>query len=431
MVETLSVFLNREPLGFITLEGKNDRYGLDYAPSWLEGQGYAISPHLRPGECLSEKVKRFLSNLLPEGKWLEELSLENQISKSNVFGLIALIGAETTGALTFQYDGADQEPRPTEFREVDARELTERIAQRQKISIANWDGKPRLSVTGVQDKLPIMIRPDGAMGFGEGNLASTHILKFGRRPDMHMMINEFICMKLAESVKLPVAKVSLRRFGEPVLVVERFDRRWIEGKVDRLHLIDGCQILDLPPTYKYERPFGKSGEGARIRTGASLPKLFAASRICRIPAMAIRDLLNWTLFQMLIGNSDAHGKNISFFVGKTGIDVAPSYDLLNIDIYGDEFERDLAMAVGDEFVAEKVMPYDLAEFCDTSNLPPRQVATSLKNLCTAAIGRVGSLPLSDVLPGEEMDFARKLLEKIKGNAERLLEVSEELPHIRL
>lgn len=431
MVEPLSVFLNREPLGFVTLEGKDDRYGLDYAPTWLKGQGYAISPHLKPGECQSEKVKRFLSNLLPEGKWLEELSLDNQISKSNVFGLVALIGAETTGALTFQYDGADQGPRPTAFREVDAVELTERIAQRQMISIANWDGKPRLSVTGVQDKLPIMIRPDGAMGFGEGDLASTHILKFGRRPDMHMIINEFICMKLAESVKLPVAKVSLRRFGEPVLVVERFDRRWLGGKVDRLHLIDGCQMLDLPPTYKYERPFGKSGEGARIRTGVSLPKLFATSRICRIPALAIRDLLNWTLFQMLIGNSDAHGKNISFFVGKAGIDVAPSYDLLNIDIYGDEFDRDLAMAVGDEFVAEKVMPYDLAEFCDASNLPPRQVATSLKNLCTAAIDREGSLPLGDVLPGEEMDFARKLLEKIKGNAERLMEISEELPHVRL
>jgi serine/threonine-protein kinase HipA len=40
-----------------------------------------------------------------------------------------------------------------------------------------------------------------------------------------MMINEFICMKLAELVKLPVAKVSLQRFGEPVLVVKRFDRR--------------------------------------------------------------------------------------------------------------------------------------------------------------------------------------------------------------
>lgn len=431
MAEILSVFLNREPLGLVNLEGKGDHYGLAYAQSWLESQGYAISPHLKPGECESEKVKRFLSNLLPEGKWLEELSIDNRISKSNIFGLIALIGAETTGALTFQYDGADQEPQPTEFREVSAEELTERIAQRQRISIANWDGKPRLSVTGVQDKLPIMIRPDGAMGFGEGDLASTHILKFGRRPDMHMMINEFICMKLAELVKLPVAKVSLQRFGEPVLVVERFDRRWLGDKVDRLHLIDGCQMLDLPPTYKYERPFGTSGEGARIRTGVSLPKLFAASRNCRIPAMAIRDLLNWTLFQILIGNSDAHGKNISFFVGKAGIDVAPSYDLLNIGIYGDEFERDLAMAVGDEFVAEKVMPYDLAEFCDASNMPLRQVATSLKNLCTATIGRMGSLPLGDVRLGEEMDFARDLIEKVKGNAERLLAIAGELPHVRL
>ncbi len=431
MAETLSVFLNREPLGWVTLEDKGDRYGLEYAPSWLESQGYAISPHLKPGACESEKVKRFLSNLLPEGKWLEELSVDNQISKSNVFGLIALIGAETTGALSFQYDGVDQPPRPTEFRAVGKEELTERIAQRQRISIAKWDGKPRLSVTGVQEKLPIMIRPDGTMGFGEGDLASTHILKFGRRSDMHMMINEFICMKLAEAVKLPVARVTLQRFGEPVLVVERFDRRWLGDKVDRLHLIDGCQMLDLPPIYKYERPFGKSGEGARIRTGVSLPKLFAASRNCRIPAMAIRDLLNWTLFQLLIGNSDAHGKNISFFVGKAGIDVAPSYDLLNIDIYGDEFERDLSMAVGDEFVSRQVMPYDLAEFCEASNLPPRQVATSLKNLCTAAIDRTGSLPLGDVRPGEEMEFTQDLIEKIKGNAERLLAIAGELPHVRL
>ncbi len=431
MAETLSVFLNREPLGWLTLVGEDDRYGLEYVGSWLEGRGYAISPHLQPGECASEVVKRFLSNLLPEGKWLEELSVDHQISKSNIFGLIALIGGETTGALTFQYDGTDQEPRPTAFREVGAGELTDRIAQRQRISIATWDGKPRLSVTGVQDKLPIMIRPDGAMGFGEGNLASTHILKFGRRPDMHMVINEFICMKLAELVKLPVAKVSLQRFGEPVLVVERFDRRRLEDKVDRLHLIDGCQMLDLPPTYKYERPFGTSGEGARIRTGVSLPKLFAASRNCRIPAMALRDLLNWTLFQLLIGNSDAHGKNISFFVGKAGIDVAPSYDLLNIDIYGDEFERDLALAIGDEFVAEKVMPYDLAEFSEATKLPLRQVATCLKNLCTATLGRMGSLPLGDVRTGDEMDFAQDLIEKLKGNAERLLAMAIELPHVRL
>lgn len=431
MAEALSVFLNRAPLGTLTLEGQNDRYGLEYAQSWLEGQGYPISPHLKPGECGSEQIKRFLSNLLPEGKWLEELSVDNQVSKSNIFGLVSLIGAETTGALSFQLVGADQKPRPTQFREVSLKELTERIAQRQQISIAKWDGKPRLSVAGVQDKLPIMIRPDGVMGFGEGELASTHILKFGRRPDMHMMINEFLCMKLAELVKLPVAKVSLQHFGEPVLVVERFDRRWLGNKVDRLHLIDGCQMLDLPPTYKYERPFGSSGEGARIRSGASLPKLFAASQSCRIPALAIRDLLNWALFQLLIGNSDAHGKNISFFVGKGGIDLAPGYDFLNIDLYAEEFERDLAMAVGGEFGAEKITPYDLAELCDASQLPLRQVGISLKNLCTTALSRLESLPLSQVRTGEEMDFAQNLIAKIRGNAERLLAIAKELPLIKI
>lgn len=431
MPEALSVFLNRTPLGTITLEGKEDRYALEYAQSWLDGAGFPISPHLKPGDCESERVKRFLSNLLPEGKWLEELSVGNQISRSNIFGLVALIGAETTGALTFKYADAAQKPWPTQFREVSAEELTERIAHRQQVSIAQWDGKPRLCVAGVQDKLPIMIRPNGVMGFGEGELASTHILKFGRRPDMHMIINEFICMKLAQLIKLPVAKVSLVRFGEPVLAVERFDRRWNGRKVERLHLIDGCQILDLPPTYKYERPFCKSGEGAKIRTGASLPKLFEACRLCRVPARAIRDLLNWALFQLLIGNSDAHAKNISYFIDKTGIDVAPGYDLLNNDIYGDEFERDLAMAIGDEFRAEKVMPYDLALFCETCSLPQRQVAISLKNLCKAVLGNLDRLPIQEVQGEDEMYFAHDLIRRIKSRAERFLEIAKELPQVKL
>lgn len=431
MAETLSVFLNREPLGVITFEGKDDRYGLEYAPTWLEGPGYPISPHLKLDACGSEQIKRFLSNLLPEGRWLEELSVGHQISRGNIFGLVALIGAETTGALTFQFEGAGQEPRPTAFRKVGAEELKERIAQRQRVSIATWDGKPRISVAGVQDKLPILILSDGAMGFGEGTLASTHLLKFGRRPNMHMMVNEFLCMKLAELIGLPAAKVALWRLGEPVLVVERFDRRCHGDKVERLHLIDGCQLLDLPPTWKYERPFGKSGEGARIRTGASLPKLFSATRNCRIPAVAIRDLLNWTLFQLLIGNSDAHGKNISFFVTKVGIDVAPAYDLLNIDIYGAEFDRDLAMAIGDEFIADKVTPFDLAEFCAACSLRQRQVATSLKNLCTAALDNLPHLPLGEIIPGAEMDFAQSLIGKIQGNAQRLLAIARELPQIKL
>ena len=94
-----------------------------------------------------------------------------------------------------------------------------------------------------------------------------------------MVINEYVCMQLARIPKLPVADVSLVRFGESVLVVRRFDREISGDPVIRRHLIDGCQMLDLPPTYKYERPFGKSGEAAAIRSGANLPDLFASCRL--------------------------------------------------------------------------------------------------------------------------------------------------------
>lgn len=431
MTEQLDVFIDRERLGSITLKGREDNYKLTYDPQWLDAKGFAISPHLKPGECASEPLKRFLANLLPEGKWLEELSVAQQISKNNIFGLIATIGVETTGALTFRHHGESDAAIPTSFRPVRPEELQDRLARRQQVSIASWDGKPRLSVAGVQDKLPVLIKPGGEMGFGEGDLASTHILKFGTKPEMHLVVNEFICMELARLVKLPVAPVSLARYGEPVLIVERFDRRWSAGRVDRLHLIDGCQLLDLPPTYKYERPFGKSGEGARIRTGASLPSLFAACGLCRIPALTIRNLLNWVIFQLLIGNCDAHGKNISFYVGRGGIDLAPAYDLVNVEIYGDQYDRDLAMAVGATFAFNEIQAYQLAAMCAECGLPQRQVATLLQGLCTSLLKVVDKFAPSRQLLGDEPEFARRLLETIKANCRRFLEVAKELPGVRL
>lgn len=431
MTEELAVFLNRKHLGIISLAGLEDTYGLVYDPTWLMDGGYAISPNLKPQRCRSESIKRFLSNLLPEGKWLDELSLGQQISKNNIFGLIAALGAETTGALTFRPQSGAAVPAATSFRLITPEELQDRLAQRQQISIASWDGKPRLSVAGVQDKLPVLIRGDGQMGFGEGDLASTHILKFGTRPEMHLVINEFICMKLARMVRLPVASVALARYGEPVLVIERFDRHWSADRVERLHLIDGCQLLDLPPSYKYERPFGKAGEGAKIRIGASLPALFKACRQCRIPVLAMRDLLNWTLFQLLIGNNDAHGKNISFFIGRNGIDVAPAYDLVNVEIYGDEYDRDLAMAIGDAFVVDEIHAYQLAEMCDECGLPRRQVANALKSLCSSLAKAVDTFNHEQQLIDNELDFAGKLLASITDSCERFRGISEELPRIEL
>lgn len=432
MADRLRIRLNRKHAGEIILDGMDDRYALEYASSWLSEGGYPLSPHLNPYQCSSESVRRYLANLLPEGRWLDELSLNTQISRSNIFGLIAAIGSETAGALEFSLAESAAQGMPTSFRPVSRDELTARIVGRQNVSIMMWDGKPRLSLAGVQDKLPLLIRADGQMGFGEGELASTHILKFGTSRAMHLVVNEYICMQLAKRMKLPVADVAFSRFGgEAVLVVRRFDRELKGESVIRRHLIDGCQMLDLPPTYKYERPFGKGGDAAVIRSGANLPDLFATSRFCRVPAAALRDLLNWTLFQLLIGNSDAHGKNISFFVGSGGIEVAPAYDLVCLDMYAAEYDRDYAMAVGDAFDADEITPWQLAEMCERCGLQKRIVAKTLTLLAEKLSDSIGNIELSVLQPGEETDFAHALLDNLKQNAQRYITLASKLSKVVL
>ena len=425
----LHVFLNNQRLGEIALLGEQGEMELTYDPQWLANGGFSVSPHLQstvPPD--STGLRNFLSNLLPEGNWLEDLSKRTGCSKWDIFGLLAANGAETTGALSFSVDEGGIPPA-TSFREIPEEELAERIAARKNVSIAVWDEKQRLSVAGVQDKLPVLIRPDGVMGFGEGELASTHILKFGKDPDMHLVVNEFLCMRLARAVGLPVAEVSLERFGEPVLSVRRFDRWWWEDKVERLHLIDGCQLLNLPPTYKYERPFGKSGHVANLRAGASLPTLFTACRdYCGVPAAAVKRLLDWILFQLVIGNSDAHGKNISFFVGKEGISPAPAYDLVCLDLY--EYDRDLAMAIGDCFDLDEVASFALAEMCEECALPRRLTARLLGELCGKTLRALQALDLSELTPGE-VEFAGRLRASIAARAERLRKFAVDLPKVKL
>lgn len=431
MTEKLITFMTGKRLGEITFDGISDRYGLQYASSWTADGGFYVSPHLTFNQSPDDAVKRFIANLLPEGKWLEELSISAQISKANIFGLIATIGSETTGALTFRSAGTE-ENLATTFRPIAPIELRERIQARNEKSITLWDGKQRLSTAGVQDKLPVIIMPDGTMGLGEGDLASTHILKFDTKQNLQLVVNEYVCMTLARLVGLSVADVSMERIGDLVLVVKRFDREWAgERFVNRRHIIDGCQMLDLPPTYKYERPFGKSGNAGGLRTGASLRLLFNACGSCRVPALAIKETMNWALFQLLIGNSDAHGKNISYFVGPGGIELAPAYDLVCLDVYGDQYERDLAMAIGDTFNPEEVQAWQIAEMCEECKIPQRQTGLTLTSLCERTLKSLERIKLPDILTQEESGFGTHLINIIAERTHEYKEYARLLPGIKL
>jgi len=404
-MHSLDVYLNTRVIATLTIEGKEDIYTFTYSEEWAK-HGYKISPHLPlNGTISSGSIKRFLDNLLPEGKGLDDLTSFTHISKDNIFGLIQAIGFETSGALHFGH----QRDNRSHFRPITDKELTQRIDEIENRSIIIWDKKPRLSLAGVQEKLPVLLK-DGVVGLADGNLSSTHILKFQTKKNAYIVINEYFCMSLAEKAGLNVASVSLHKYAQhPVLMVERFDRIvHDDNTIERLHIIDGCQMLDLPSSYKYERNFGGGRDVSEVREGASFSKLFTVANLCEIPATAKLQLLDWAIYTLMIGNADAHGKNISFFIKDSGISVAPYYDMLSILMH-DGVDHELAMAYGDEFDANKILGYPLREFAEQTGLKPKLVSSRIKMLCSKVLEALDA-PTIDLtlLNKEEQKFIGRI-----------------------
>ncbi|OOE87304.1 HipA domain-containing protein [Salinivibrio sharmensis] len=334
-LQQLDVFIGTNTkIGRLILPvGTETEFSFIYEDEWKHA-GFPISPHIPFDDRASPRsIENYLRNLLPEGEAFEEMIQNTTISKSNTFGLIRKLGAETSGALSFRVP--ESEPQETSFRPVPDDELIERL-ERNLAPLVYWDGKVRLSVAGVQNKLNLLKRGD-EWGFGEGKLSSNYILKFesGRAPCI--AVNEFFCMTLAKLAGLDVANVELTRIGNTrTLIIERFDRAYIEARdvVQRKHVIDGCQATDLPPGYKYERQNGDEGDGVYMRDGVSFPRLLCVKTIDTV--ITNLKLTQWMLFNLVTLNYDAHGKNISFFVTPKGLELTPFYDLVNIEAIAQE-----------------------------------------------------------------------------------------------
>ena len=388
----LTVQANGVCIGWLSLDDISGLYAFDYSVDWLaQEQRFPLSPVLPlvnqtlPAEQHSANVRQFFQNLLPEGQALDDAAQANMVSKSNLMGLLVALGGETAGALEISMIEASSIPTPTPSKRLlTPQELSLRIRSRPDQAFSVWDGKVRLSIAGYQDKIAVL--EDNDLWFlvdGKG-LASTHLIK----PDpirsglQHMTSNEFACMRLAQAVGIATADVRLEHTPEPILLIRRFDRRIGDGNIERLHCIDGCQALGLGVSMKYERPYGDGRDVQHIRDGASLPKLFALlDRASSQPAVDRLALLRWTIFQILIGNTDAHGKNLSFFIDSGGIRLAPSYDLLCCLMYaGGQISDTLSMAIGDNFDARTLTPYDWAVMGAECGLNARLVGRELKQL---------------------------------------------------
>ena len=398
----LNIFYDKDEVGILKYEPINDVFSFEYSHDW-KIKGFELSPYMKFDSIISNNViKNFIENLLPEGKGREILTNMYHISKNNLFALIQLIGKDTTGALTFNLE---HNTFITSFREITISELSHRIKDRKDVPIAVWDGNVRLSVAGVQDKLPITIL-DEKFGFGEGELASTHILKFESNND-NLVLNEYLSLTLASIAGLKTPYIKIVNFeDEIVLQVERFDRELIsKDKVIRKHIIDGCQALNLNVMHKYERAFGK--ELKDYKEGASFQKIFTLIEKCSSPIIAKKDIITWIIVNLCLGNSDAHGKNISFFIEKNKMELTPFYDIVNIEIYENKYDTDFAMAIDTAFNQKELGSYQIIEFCKDLKINLKGFIKEFKRISHSINKALDNDILIDVVNPKNKDFYEK------------------------
>jgi len=298
----------------------NGVWSFRYADDWV---AFDLCPNLprEQGTILDNSSQRpvqwYFDNLLPEEGQRQLLAADARLEASDAFALLAYYGAESAGSLTLLPPG---EALPTgELRALTDEALARRIAAMPRLPLTH-EAHKRMSLAGAQHKLAVVLK-DGQLYEPVGAAPSTHILK----PDhpepafAHSVINEWFCMRLAGRVGLAVPGVSRHYVPQPVYLIERFDRQVQDETWQRLHSIDACQMLGLDRHFKYQ--------------AGSIERLVQLLGLTTAPAVARTRLFNWLLFNVLIGNTDAHLKNISFLVGSRGHQLSPFYDLLSTAVY--------------------------------------------------------------------------------------------------
>ena len=191
-----------------------------------------------------------------------------------------------------------------------------------------------------------------------------------------------------------------------VVKVKLFILKFISNnKILRKHIIDGCQALNLNVMHKYERAFGK--ELKDYKEGVSFKKIFTLIEKCSSPIIAKKNIITWIIVNLCLGNSDAHGKNISFFIEKNKMELTPFYDIVNIEIYENKYDTDFAMGIDTAFNQKELGSFQIIEFCKDLKINLKGFIKEFKRVSHLINKTLDDDILIDVVNPKNKDFYEK------------------------
>lgn len=373
MTRQLTVWLFGTQIG--TLNQIDGRLNFSYESDWLHtSHAMPLSQSLPlQTEAFDDRATRpFFAGLLPEGDQRTLIAQALHVSRKNDFALLDGIGGECAGAVTLLKLG-EMPPTPENqdlVRWLGEEELLRLLDDMPKRPMLAGEEGLRLSLAGAQDKLPVVADGD-RIGLPFCNSPSSHILKPAIAGVEGSVFNEGFCLALANALKLDTVKAEIRRISDRhYLLVERYDRQVTpDGRMTRLHQEDFCQALAVAPEYKYQN------EG-----GPDLAQAFALLRRATRPsAPQILKLLDFTIFNAMVGNHDAHAKNFSLLYTKQGPILAPFYDVLATAVYPNLMDK-MAMKIGSKYRFSEIEARHWERFAAAAGLSPAQVKKRILNI---------------------------------------------------
>ena len=205
-------------------------------------------------------------------------------------------------------------------------ELLEKLAKNQL--------NKKLTIAGVQKKLSLdLVEEHGKNSrMTVTDLWGRFIFKPKGEPP-HLPENEHLCLKLAEAAKIQVEKGALipTKSGELGFIAVRFDRDVYHHEY---HQEDFCQILNKETFKKYNGSLEQVGKILKQQSD--------------FPGDNLYRLYELTIFNFIIGNVDAHLKNISLIYENENFVstlLSPAYDLISTDLYIYDDNEESALAI--------------------------------------------------------------------------------------
>ena len=408
---SIDVYLLGRKVGCIDYSSHRNDMRFTYDAEYLASEdalplSYALPLRSEPFD--SERTTIFFENLLPPDQVRRKLGPILHLSRHNVFGFLEALGGDCAGAISLWPHGETPlsgKERVKRLDEDDAAEILGSLKKRP-LYVNGIDGY-RISGSGAQNKLIARI-VNGHIELPLFGAPSTHIIKPAIQDYEDSVYNEYFSMRLAERLGLATAKCGLMRVKESICYwTERFDREIVNGQVRRLHQEDFCQICGVSGELKYESEGGPSF--AQCMTVMQEMKISLADRLSFIDRM---------IFNYLIGNADAHGKNSSIlYRGKGQRRLAPIYDVMSTAIYGN-LSRVNAMSIGGARKFAEVKRERFGAMAQEAGMRPQLAIDRLDRL----VARIGSVAhaLSGELAAEwPSDVYAKIESVIAGQVESL------------